>query len=49
MWNGWAEYLTDMEEFDIDLVNEELEDLQEYIHEWETDRFDKKEDLKILE
>jgi len=36
-----------MEEFDINLVNENLKDLKEYIHEWEDDQFDEKGRLKF--
>lgn len=44
-WLGSVPY--NMEEFDIDLVNEDLQDLQGYIKEWEDDLFDEKGRLKF--
>ena len=44
-WLGGVPY--DEEEFDIQFVNEELEDLDDYIKEWEIDQFDEKGRLKF--
>ena len=44
-WLGGEPY--DMAAFDINLVNEELQHLKEYINEWEEDQFDEKGRLKF--
>ncbi len=43
----WLGEPFDMEDFDINVVNEDLKDLKKYIHEWENGQFDKKGRLKF--